>query len=128
MEKKLADLVSKIHLAWTIATVTAGTLSILASIFYPNSLLFKWSVLILTDIVFTTLISQILWLACPMTVLEKILMTKHDHHRRLLYSASYNFLKKTFETKYLPLIIPFQLISTLTAVTIILFRIKPYFK
>ncbi|MBP6855625.1 MAG: DUF2784 family protein [Candidatus Pacebacteria bacterium] len=102
--RKLADATACLHLIWIVMLV-AGIL--LEFVFHLG-----WYRPINIVVFTTTIVSQLLWLGCPLTALEKTLRARCDSSTTYSGSFTCHYLKR-FGIKVHPMIIAAQLVATL---------------
>jgi hypothetical protein len=75
---------------------------------------FPWYAHIHNAVVATTVMSQILWLGCPIVAIQEDLMAKYDHHKHLHGSLTCYLIEKFFDIK-----VPWQMIASQLAITMV---------
>ncbi|NTW13931.1 MAG: DUF2784 domain-containing protein [Candidatus Moranbacteria bacterium] len=96
----LADAVEVFHWVWIVLMMAGIPLQFIYPPYAPIHL----------TIVTATIISQILWLGCPLVALENALRAKYDPRRTYTGSFVCHFLKKRFNITVSPLVIVIQLV------------------
>lgn len=103
--RKLANIVFWFHWIWV--AIILGS--------WITAAIFPWCRPIYLAVVTTTVISQVLWLGCPLVALENALRAKYDPSK--VYSGSFicHYIKKQFGVRMSPLVITAQLAITMVA-------------
>lgn len=99
--RKLANATFWFHWIW-VAILLGGI---------PMQITFQWYKPVHMVVLTTTLVSQLLWLGCPLVALENAFRAKYDPNTT--YSGSFicHYLKKRFGISVSPTIIIVQLVA-----------------
>ena len=100
MHRKLASAVRAFHLLWIVLMIVGIPLSILCDWYEP----IHWVV------IGTTIVSQIVWLGCPLSTLEQALRRKYDPDATYTGSFVCHYLRKRFGIEVPPIVVTLQLL------------------
>ena len=99
--RKLANAVSVFHWIWV--AILLGGISL--------QFAFQWYKPIHMIVLTTTIVSQVLWLGCPLVALENALRAKYDPKEMYYGSFICHYLKKRFGISMSPALITAQLVA-----------------
>ncbi len=101
--RRLADIVSWFHAFWLLLLLGGSLIA----------LIFPWYKTINWIVISVTLVSQILWLGCPLTVLEHSLRNKYNPADKSSGSFVCNFCENKLGIKISPIVVFCQLVMLL---------------
>lgn len=123
MYETLADLVASLHSLWIVLTLALAAWAFIG--FFAKWRTAIFAIRAFLAIGFTTLASQLVWLGCPLTLLENTLRTRHDPSTAYEGAFLAHLIEKWVGVKVDPIFITAQLLLFLGVAVYLVLKIQP---